>query len=122
MSTYSIPLASPVGTNIFVDTASTATGVSIKGSAGTVFTLDVDNTATTSVTVFSKLYDKATAASVGTDPPDIQMRIKSGKRLAMSYGAQGCAFTLGISSATTTAGGTTSTAAPTHSVILRLHY
>ena len=120
MSTYTIPLSNPVGTAIFVDTSSTNTAAVISGSAGTVYTIDVDNR-NNSGAVYVKLWNTAAASvTVGVTDPVIQVRCPALTRMSFTYGPNGVAFSTAISSATTTDAGTAGTAAPTNSVILRV--
>lgn len=70
-----------------------ATGVSIKGSAGQVKWYYIANNAATAR--FVKLYDKASAPTVGTDTPVLTLEIPSGSAANVSV-PDGLQFTLGI--------------------------
>lgn len=96
------------------------TGVSIKGSAGQVFGWYICNQA--AAARYVKLYNKATAATVGTDTPVMTLVIPAYGACNVEY-ANGITFSLGISAGATTALADASTAAPTaNDVVFNLFY
>ena len=84
-----------------ISTGATTTGVNVKGSAGTLYSLDLDGVATT--TVWVKLYDKATAPTCGTDTPvqryliPLNSTAANGGGHAIPIGPVGMQFANGIS-------------------------
>jgi len=98
-----------------------ATGQSVKGSAGTLYDGLVQNLHASSDR-FVKLYDKASAPSVGTDTPKSTYRVKAGESLRLPCGP-GKAFALGIGIAATTALADADTGAPgANEVVVNLAY
>ncbi len=89
-------------------TASTNAAV-VKASAGTLFEISVSNV--TATATFVKLYNKATAPTVGTDVPGLTIPVAAGATLVMAFGTMGKRFTAGIGIATTAAAPAADTAA-----------
>lgn len=82
--------------------AGTTNATSIKASAGTVYNVVVTNIA--AATRFVKLYDKASAPTVGTDIPIVTIPLATAPGFQTVFlGPQGKRFTLGIALATTVA-------------------
>jgi len=80
--------------------AASTNATSVKGSAGTVNDLTVCNNATSKR--YFKLYNKATAPTVGTDVPILTMMIPPGETQHFNCGAYGLRCPLGIAYACTT--------------------
>lgn len=121
MSNYTIPLSNPVGTAIFVAEAASTTPIAVSASSGTVYQIDVDNS-NNSGAVYAKLWDVASGSvTVGTTAPNFQVKVAGGERQSFSYGPQGVAFSTAITLAATTDAGTAGAAAPSNSVIVKVH-
>ena len=90
-----------------VSTASTNAS-NQKSSAGNLFELSVSNPTATAAAV--KLYNKATAPTVGTDVPILTIPIAAGAMVSLSFGELGKRFATGISMAITAAIAATDTA------------
>lgn len=121
MSTYTIPLSNPVGTAVFVDTASTNVAVAVFAGAGTVYQVDIDNS-NNSGAVYVKLWNVASGSvTVGTTAPNAQFRCPGGERKTFTYGPDGVAFSTAITLATTTDAGTAGNSAPSQNVTVQVH-
>jgi hypothetical protein len=84
----------------FSTTAAASTNAtSVKTSAGSLFEISVTNP--TASPVFFKLYNKASAPTVGTDTPVLIIPIASGGYAIEPFGANGKRFTTGIAWALT---------------------
>jgi hypothetical protein len=99
----------------------TTSATVVKASAGTVFGVDILNN--TAAIVYLKLYDKATAPTVGTDIPVVVIAVPIGGFASHTLGGMaGRRFSAGISYAVTTGVADTDTAAPTAGVKLGVTY
>jgi hypothetical protein len=109
---------SPIGAKLIVDTVANATAKNaVTGTSGTVYMIDIDNTANTSASSYFKIYDAA-SPTIGTTVPDHVFKIPSSQRRCIAI-PEGLDFT-NLSYACTTAGGTTGTTAPTNAVVVRM--
>lgn len=81
-----------------VNAASTTNATSLKASAGNIYAIDVFNTS--AYTIFLKLYDKASAPTVGTDTPIWTIPIPAGAGFSRSF-ERGRGFATGIAYAIT---------------------
>lgn len=81
-----------------VTAASTNAGV-VKASAGNLFELSISNPTATAINV--KLYNKASAPTVGTDVPVVTIPVPAGGSVTREFGALGKRFTTGIAIAAT---------------------
>lgn len=83
--------------------AATTNATSVKGSAGQVYTIIATNI--NAAVRYLKIYNKATAPTVGTDTPVITLPIPgntAGAGLVLDTGGMGITFSLGIATALTT--------------------
>lgn len=97
------------------------TGVLVKGGPGQVFGWYLYNAAAS--VRYVKLYDKATAPTVGTDTPLLTICLPANGGANVFLGPPGIQFTLGIGWGCVTAVADNSTAAPsTNDVIANLLY
>ncbi len=97
-----------------------ATGVTIKTSAGQLYGGYIFNVATT--VRFVKLYNKATAPSVGTDTPAMTLCLPAGGGATFNWD-KGVAFGTGIGIGVTTLVGDSDTTAPSaNDVTINLFY
>lgn len=89
----------PVPTMSTISSAATTNATSVKASAGTVFSIMVSNTG--GAAAFVKLYNKASAPTVGTDVPVITISVPAGGTVTLPLGVVGVRFATGIALAIT---------------------
>lgn len=82
-----------------LNSAATTNATSVKGSAGTLYGLACSNAG--AAAAFVKLYNKATAPTVGTDVPVITIPIPASSVVSLNLGTLGHRFATGIALATT---------------------
>lgn len=87
-------------TQSFVNSAATTNATSTKASAGTVWSVVVSNI--NAAARYLKLYNKASAPTVGTDVPVIVVPIPAGAVVQIDGGSNGIRFGTGIAWALTT--------------------
>lgn len=102
-----------------VSTAGT-NGSNVKSSAGQVFEITASNP--TATAAYVKLYDKASAPTVGTDVPVVTIPVPANSIVSLNFGAIGKRFALGIGRAITGAIGATDTTAAVAGVQLHMTY
>jgi len=93
--------------------ANNTTGIVVKASAGQVYTIIAHNT--NAAARFLKIYNKATAPTVGTDTPVMTLPIPgntAGAGFVMDVGGMGIAFATGIGIGITTGVADADTGAP----------
>lgn len=94
--------ATPVTpTTTFTNSAATTNATSIKATAGTVWSVVVSNT--NAAARFLKLYNKASAPTVGTDVPVLTVVIPATSVITVNGGSNGIRFATGIAFAITAA-------------------
>jgi hypothetical protein len=94
-----LPRATANGaTSARVNAAASTNATSLKASAGNIVSIDVFNPA--AYDVFLKLYNKASAPTVGTDTPTWTIPIKAGTGFSREF-VQGKSFATGIAYAIT---------------------
>lgn len=106
-------------------TAATTNAAVVKASAGRLAILNVSNPTTTAANL--KLYDKATAPTVGTDVPTNTIPIPAGTaaqavRVSEEYGAHGLQFASGIGIAVTANAAATDTTATVAGIQIHASY
>lgn len=89
--------AAPTASNI--NSAATTNATSVKASAGTVYSVTASNTAAS--LRYVKLYNKASAPTVGTDVPVLTIVVPAGTTVNLPFGATGHRFAIGIALAIT---------------------
>lgn len=89
--------ATPTALNL--SSAATTNATSVKGSAGTLYELNVSNVG--AAAAFLKLYNKATAPTVGTDVPVLTIPIPASGLVSLNLGETGHRFSTGIALAIT---------------------
>lgn len=100
----------PVAASPYSLTSAASTNAAvIKSSTGTLGELTVSNP--TATAAYVKLYDKATAPTVGTDVPKVTIPVPAGQLVALQFGIFGKRFGSGIAIAITGAAAATDTAA-----------
>lgn len=108
------------GSSIYKNLDIDETGVNVKSSAGQLYGWYIFNNAAT--TRYVKLYDKATAPTVGTDTPVFTLPIPAGAAANVAF-PNGIAFTNGIGVGAVTGVADNSTGAPSaNDVTIALFY
>lgn len=97
------------GTGYALVSAATTNGASVKATAGNLFELSLFNV--TAATVYLKLYNKASAPTVGTDVPIMTIPVAAGALYNAQFGRLGKRFSTGIAVALTANGIATDTTA-----------
>lgn len=87
-------------TQSFVNSAATTNATSVKATAGTVWSINVTNT--NAAARYLKLYNKASAPTVGTDVPVLTVPIPALGAYKVDGGSNGIRFGTGIALAITT--------------------
>ena len=82
-----------------ISSAATTNATSIKTSAGTVYSVTASNTG--AAAAFVKLYNKASAPTVGTDVPVLTIPVPAGGAVNIPFGTTGHRFATGIALAIT---------------------
>lgn len=95
------------GTAISVVTAATTNASSQKTTAGNLFEITASNP--TATAAYLKVYNKASAPTVGTDVPVMTLPVPAGAFVSYVPGGQGKRFTTGIALAVTAAMAATDT-------------
>ena len=93
----------------FYASLATTNGRSVKGSGANVYSITASNLA--AAAKFLKLYNKASAPTVGTDVPVMTIPVPAGGSVSLELGAIGIRFTSGLAMAITGASGDTDTTA-----------
>lgn len=108
----------PVGSKLITQTEATEVADNnVTGAAGSMFQLDVDNTANADNPAYLKIYDTA-APVVGTTAPDFILRVPVNQRRSIVI-PDGWDF-LALSFACVISGGTAGTTPPTSAVIVKV--
>ena len=108
------------GTSYNAVSAASTNATSVKASAGNLFEITASNV--TATATFVKLYNKASAPTVGTDVPVLTIPVPANTTVAMQFGSQGKRFATGIALAVTAAAAATDTAAAVAGVQLNATY
>ena len=96
-------------TGFVLVTAATTNGALVAAGERTLYEITAFNP--TATPAFLKLYNKATAPTVGTDIPLVTIPLPAGEFVAVDFGSQGKDFKLGIGRAVTGAAIATDTTA-----------
>ena len=108
------------GTSYNAVSAASTNATSVKASAGNLFEITASNV--TATATFVKLYNKASAPTVGTDVPVLTISVPANTTVAMQFGSQGKRFATGIALAVTAAAAATDAAAAVAGVQLNATY
>ena len=112
------PVIADVGGTHAVQTSATSTVDSLTTSAGSIFKVEIDNSANSSA-VYLRLWDVTPGVTVGdTDPSWVFMCPASVTRVYSC--AKGSPYATGIQVACVTTGGTAGSTNPTNPVIYRI--
>lgn len=103
-----------------VVTAATTNAAFVKALAGNLMEISISNV--TAATIYVKLYNKATAPTVGTDVPLVTIPVLAGAVASFEYGFMGKRFNLGIALAVTAAAAATDVAVITAGAQIHLTY
>lgn len=103
-----------------VVSAASTNAASVKSSAGNLYEITVSNP--TATPIYVKLYNKASAPTVGTDVPVLTIPVAAGATVALQFGSSGKRFTTGIAIAATAAAAATDTAAAVAGVQINASY
>lgn len=96
---FAVTATPPGGTPISIVTAATTNATSIKTSGASLYTITISNV--TAATIYVKLYNKASAPTVGTDVPNITIPVVAGAIVSMDFGSLGQRYLLGLGLAVT---------------------
>lgn len=110
----------PIGSSQFQDTLNSNAAVVVKASAGTLYSIDIDNSALASV-IYTKLVDSAGAVVVGTTDPNWIIRVPASTRITVQF-VGGHSFSAGLQVFTVTAAGTPGSSAPATPPPVRIVY
>ena len=99
------------GSALSVVTAATTNGSLVKAGTGILSELTISNV--TAATINVKIYNKATAPTVGTDVPIMTIPVPAKEFISYNFGAIGKRFALGLGLAVTAGAAATDTAAVT---------
>jgi hypothetical protein len=89
--------ATPTASNI--NSAATTNATAVKASAGTLYNIGASNTG--AAAAFIKLYNKASAPTVGTDVPVLTLMVPAGGNVDFDLGPMGHRFITGLALAIT---------------------
>lgn len=89
-------------TTHFLASAATTNATSVKATAGTLYAVVATNQNAASRCL--KLYDKATAPTVGTDVPKMTIQVPANSAVSLNLGPVGVRFAIGIALAMTALG------------------
>jgi hypothetical protein len=103
------PITLPVPTASIINSAATTNATSVKASAGTIYSVTASNTG--AAAAFVKLYNLATAPTVGTSTIAITLSVPAGGTLNVPFGEPGVRFSTGIGLAITNLAADTDTTA-----------
>lgn len=106
--TWTVTATTPTGTPYSATTTASTNAASVKSSAGNLFELSVSNPTATGT--FVKIYNKASAPTVGTDIPVLTIPAAAGTTVVHQFGQNGKRFGTGIAIAATAAAAATDTA------------
>jgi len=102
-----VTITNPTGTTYNVVTAASTNSAVVKATAGMLYEITISNP--TATAAYVKLYNKASAPTVGTDVPVLTQAVAAGATVALSFGQVGKRFATGIGIACTAAAAATDT-------------
>ncbi len=88
------PIVLPTPSTSIINSAATTNATSVKGSAGTLYSVTASNTG--AAVAYVKLYNLATAPTVGTSTIAITIPVPAGGTVNLPFGASGARFSTGI--------------------------
>lgn len=96
------PITFPTPSTSIINSAATTNATSVKASAGTVYSVTASNTG--AAVAYVKLYNLATAPTVGTSTIAITIPVPAGGTVNLPFGTSGARFSTGIGLAITNLG------------------
>lgn len=121
MAVTNIDISVPSSAKRFSDSSAANAAVAVKASSGTVYALQIDNTANAAVS-YVKLYDLAAGSvTVGTTAPDWIIKVPASTKVTLTF-VDGLAFGTALSECCVTAGGTAGTTSPSSAVVVTIIY
>ena len=102
-----VTITNPSGTTYNVVTTASTNSAVVKPTAGMLYEITISNP--TATAAYVKLYNKATAPTVGTDVPVFTQAVAAGATVALTFGQVGKRFATGIGIACTAAAAATDT-------------
>ena len=96
-----VTITNPTGTTYNVVTAASTNSAVVKATAGMLYEITISNP--TATAAYVKLYNKASAPTVGTDVPVFTQAVGAGSTVALNFGQVGKRFATGIGIACTAA-------------------
>ena len=121
MAVSNISIAQISGAYLFNDSANGATVVAVKASSGTIYEMELDNSANGAATYF-KLFNVAAGSVVlGTTAPDLILLVPASTKITLVF-PSGLAMGTAISCASVTDKAVTSTDAPSSSFVVKMVY
>ena len=122
MATTNLSIEQVSGAKVFQDTDLGATAVAVKASSGSIYAIEIDNTANAAEAEYVKLWDTAQGSvTVGTTAPTMIIPIAAAAKKTVVIPG-GLAFGTAITVACVTTAGTAGTTNPTADLICRVVY
>ena len=103
------PIVLPTPSTSIINSAATTNATSVKASAGNLYSVTASNTG--AAAAYVKLYNLATAPTVGTSVPAITIPVPAGGTVNLPFGTPGARFATGIALAITNLAADTDTTA-----------
>jgi len=108
-SSTTVTANTPNPTSSAINSAASTNATSVKNAAGNIFSITASNT--NAAARFVKLYNKASAPTVGTDVPVLTIPIPANSAVNLEFGTPGWRFATGIALAITAGAADSDTAA-----------
>tara|TARA_R100001163_G_C5067002_1_gene205787 strand:+ start:1381 stop:1749 length:369 start_codon:yes stop_codon:yes gene_type:complete len=119
MATYKTPISGSISSNLWTDTAASATEVEASSSSINVHQVRIINTAN-SVKLYLKLYNLAASSlTVGSNSPEAILPVEAGGSVEYSFDP-GMAFGTALCYAVVTTNGTAGTTAASNAITIEL--
>ncbi len=110
--------ASPVGSTLVVQTdANSTSNNNVTGGVGSIYQIEIDNTANSDNACYLKIYDNA-SPTIGTTAPDFIVKCPVNRKINL-VSVDGLDFSI-LSFAVVVSGGTSGTTDPTNAVVVKM--
>lgn len=109
------------GASLFIDTANGSTVVAVKASSAVIYQLELDNTANAAASYFKMFNVASGSVTLGTTVPDKVEMVPASTKITITIPG-GVTYGTACSCASTTAGGTAGTTAPSSGFIVKIVY
>ena len=116
----SVAITPVAGTQYSIATAASTNAAIVKASAAILTEVTISNV--TAATIYVKLYNKATAPTVGTDVPMLTIPVAAGAFLPVNFAPIGKRFLTGLGTAVTAGAAATDPAAVTAGAQIHITY